>query len=82
MMYEHNNDAHAIVLIIIEKLMRQMYFRHKYVHEKISTYLGYDIERSASPETGAMLTKKCKNREKTQYKRKRKQKTPMSFPLC
>lgn len=44
MMYEHNNDAHAIVLIIIEKLMRQMYSRHKYVHEKISTYLGYDIE--------------------------------------
>jgi hypothetical protein len=35
-----------------------MYPRRKYVHKKIPTYLGYDIERSASPETGAMLAKK------------------------
>lgn len=60
-MYELKNETHAIVRIIIERLMRQMYPRHKYVHKKIPTYLGYDVERSASPETGAMLTKKCKN---------------------
>lgn len=69
--YEHTNER-----------MKQMYPRHKYVHKKIPTYLGYDIERSASPETGAMLTKSVKPGEKTAYERKTKQKTPISVPLC